>query len=33
MDEDEVLTQARKHAPEVYRRAGIDAKPRWPVIE
>jgi hypothetical protein len=33
MNEDEVIEQARKHAPEVYRRAGIDAKSRWPIIE
>ncbi len=33
MNEDQVIAQARKHAPEVYRRAGIDARPRWPVIE
>jgi cytosine/adenosine deaminase-related metal-dependent hydrolase len=33
MNEEEVIEQARKHAPEVYRRAGIDVKPRWPIIE
>jgi cytosine/adenosine deaminase-related metal-dependent hydrolase len=33
MNEEEVIAQARKHAPEVYRRAGIDVKSRWPVIE
>jgi cytosine/adenosine deaminase-related metal-dependent hydrolase len=31
MDEDEIKRQAREHAAHVYRRAGIDIKPRWPV--
>jgi cytosine/adenosine deaminase-related metal-dependent hydrolase len=32
MDEDEIKRQARAQAVHIYRRAGIDIKPRWPVI-
>ena len=32
MDEGEVLGQAREHASALYRRAGIEIKPRWPVL-
>ncbi|MBE3559257.1 MAG: amidohydrolase [Ktedonobacteraceae bacterium] len=32
MDEQEVIEQARKQAAEVYRRASISIKPRWPVL-
>src|SRR5437588_2352321 len=32
MDEDEVMEQARRHAAALYRRAGIEIKPKWPVI-
>jgi cytosine/adenosine deaminase-related metal-dependent hydrolase len=32
MDEEEVKSQAREHAVHVYRRAGIDIRPRWPVM-
>jgi cytosine/adenosine deaminase-related metal-dependent hydrolase len=31
MNEEEVKRQAREHAAYVYRRAGIDIRPRWPV--
>ncbi len=32
MNEEEVKNQARLHAGQVYNRAGIDIKPRWPVL-
>ena len=32
MDEEEVMEQARYHAGALYRRAGIEIKPKWPVI-
>ncbi|MBV9712529.1 MAG: amidohydrolase family protein, partial [Ktedonobacteraceae bacterium] len=32
MNEHEVMVQANKHAAQLYRRAGIDLKPRWPVL-
>ncbi|MBA2284870.1 MAG: amidohydrolase [Ktedonobacteraceae bacterium] len=32
MEEDEVMEQARRHAYELYRRAGIEIKPRWPIV-
>ncbi|MBO0781808.1 MAG: amidohydrolase [Ktedonobacteraceae bacterium] len=31
MDEQEIIEQAREHASLLYRRAGIDIKPKWPV--
>jgi cytosine/adenosine deaminase-related metal-dependent hydrolase len=31
MDEDEVIEQARQHAGQLYRRAGIEIKPQWPL--
>lgn len=31
MDEEEIKREAREHAVHVYKRAGIDIKPRWPV--
>ncbi len=32
LDEHEVIAQARKHAAQLYVRAGIDVKPKWPVL-
>ena len=32
MDEDEVMEQAHQHAGALYRRAGIEIKPAWPVL-
>jgi cytosine/adenosine deaminase-related metal-dependent hydrolase len=32
LDEAEVMRDANRHAAQVYRRAGIDIKPRWPVL-
>jgi cytosine/adenosine deaminase-related metal-dependent hydrolase len=32
MDESRILAEARERAASVYRRAGIDIKPRWPVV-
>ncbi|MGH2506500.1 MAG: amidohydrolase [Ktedonobacteraceae bacterium] len=32
MDEEEIKVQARQHARELYKRAGIEIKPRWPVL-
>jgi cytosine/adenosine deaminase-related metal-dependent hydrolase len=32
MDEHEIIVQANNHAAQLYRRAGIDLKPRWPVL-
>lgn len=32
MNEREVIEQARKHASQLYSRAGIELKPRWPVL-
>jgi cytosine/adenosine deaminase-related metal-dependent hydrolase len=32
MDEHEIIVQANNHAGQLYRRAGIDVKPRWPVL-
>lgn len=32
MDEDEVMEDARRHAAALYKRAGIDIKPKWPVL-
>ena len=32
LDEHEVIAQARKHAAQLYLRAGIDVKPKWPVL-
>jgi cytosine/adenosine deaminase-related metal-dependent hydrolase len=31
MDEDEVIQQARQHADQLYRRAGIQIRPQWPL--
>ena len=32
VDENEVMEQAHQHAGALYRRAGIEIKPRWPVL-
>ncbi len=32
MNEEEVMAQARQHANQLYRRADIEIKPRWPVL-
>jgi cytosine/adenosine deaminase-related metal-dependent hydrolase len=32
LDEERVKVEAREHAPTLYQRAGIELKPRWPVI-
>jgi cytosine/adenosine deaminase-related metal-dependent hydrolase len=32
MNEYEIIEQANEHATHLYRRAGIDLKPRWPVL-
>jgi Cytosine deaminase and related metal-dependent hydrolases len=32
MDEHEIIVQARQHADDLYRRAGIEIKLRWPVV-
>jgi len=32
MDEGRVLAEARRRAREVYRRAGIEVKPAWPIL-
>jgi cytosine/adenosine deaminase-related metal-dependent hydrolase len=32
MDEHEIIVQANTHATQLYHRAGIDVKPRWPVL-
>jgi len=32
MDEDEVMEQAWQHANALYQRAGIEIKPKWPVL-
>jgi cytosine/adenosine deaminase-related metal-dependent hydrolase len=32
MDEHEIIVQANTHATQLYRRSGIDVKPRWPVL-
>ena len=32
MDEDEVMHVAREHADALYKRAGIEIKPKWPVL-
>jgi cytosine/adenosine deaminase-related metal-dependent hydrolase len=32
MDEYEIIGQANEHATHLYRRAGIDLKPRWPIL-
>jgi len=32
LDEEAVLREARQRAADVYRRAGIEIKPRWPVL-
>ncbi len=32
IDEDEVMEEARRHADALYQRAGIEVKPRWPVL-
>src|SRR5579863_690659 len=32
MDENEIMAQARTHAAALYRRAGIEIVPRWPVL-
>src|SRR6266700_2626345 len=31
MDEDEIIEQAHQHAVQLYQRAGIDIKPKWPL--
>ena len=31
MKEEEIIQQANVHAQQVYRRAGIDIKPKWPI--
>jgi len=31
MDEDEVMEQANQHASALYKRAGIELTPKWPV--
>jgi len=32
MNEEEVIAQAAQHASVVYQRAGIEIKPRWPIV-
>jgi len=32
MDEEEIIAEAQKHAAALYKRAGIEIKPKWPVI-
>jgi cytosine/adenosine deaminase-related metal-dependent hydrolase len=32
MNEEEVIMQARQHAEALYQRAGIEIKPKWPVL-
>ncbi len=32
MSEEEVIKQARQHAESLYQRAGIEIKPKWPVL-
>jgi len=32
MNEEEIKKQARLHAGQLYKRAGIDIKPRWPIV-
>jgi 5-methylthioadenosine/S-adenosylhomocysteine deaminase len=32
LDEEVVVEEARRRAPEVARRAGLDIGPRWPVV-
>lgn len=32
LDEEEVMEEARRHAQSLYRRAGIEIKPKWPVL-
>ncbi len=32
MDEEEIMAQARQNASELYRRAGIEITPKWPVL-
>ena len=32
MDEDEVMDQARHHASALYKRAGIEIVPMWPIL-
>jgi len=32
MDEDEVMAQAQQHAQALYKRAGIEIAPKWPVL-
>jgi cytosine/adenosine deaminase-related metal-dependent hydrolase len=32
MDEGRILAEAQERAGSLYRRAGIDIKPRWPVL-
>jgi cytosine/adenosine deaminase-related metal-dependent hydrolase len=32
MDEDEVMEQAQQHAQALYKRAGIEITPKWPVL-
>lgn len=31
LNEEDVIAQANKHAQQVYRRAGIEIKPKWPI--
>lgn len=32
LDEEEIIAEARQHAGALYKRAGIEIKPRWPVL-
>lgn len=32
MDEEEIIAEAQKHANALYKRAGIEIKPKWPVL-
>jgi len=32
MDEEEIIVEAQKHANALYKRAGIEIKPKWPVL-
>lgn len=32
MDEEEIITEAQKHANALYKRTGIEIKPKWPVV-
>jgi cytosine/adenosine deaminase-related metal-dependent hydrolase len=32
MDEEEIIVEAQQHADALYKRAGIEIKPKWPVL-